>query len=67
MHELGLGTHGLQGEGVDVARDVWVMDGTCIIVGIIVVIGDGACHCCDTCDVLLPPLLPPRVRVSLGR
>ena len=66
-HESGLGTHGLQGEGMDVALDVCVVDGMCVVVGIIVVIGDGACHCCDTCDMLLPLLLPPRARVLSGR
>ena len=65
--ELGLGMHGLQGEGMDVAWDAWVMDRTCVIVGVIVELGDGACHCCEACDMSLPPLLLPRVRVSLGR
>ena len=65
--ELGLGTHGLQGEGVDVARDACIVDRTCVVVGIIVVIGEGAHHRCDACDVSLPPPLPPRVRVSSGR
>ena len=65
--ELGLGMHGLQGEGVDVARDACVVDRTCVVVGIIVVIGEGARHRCDACDVSLPPPLLPRARVSSGR
>ena len=66
-HESGLGTHGLQGEGVDVARDAWVVGGTCVIMGIIVVISDGARRHCDACDMSLPPLLLPRARVSSRR
>ena len=64
MCESGLGMHGLQGEGVNVARDACIVDGTCIVMGVIVVIGNGACHRCDAHD-MLP--LPPRVRVSSGR
>ena len=33
--ESGLGTRGLQGEGVDVARDACVVDETCVVVGVI--------------------------------
>ena len=66
-HESGLGTHGLQGEGMDVARDMCVVDRTCVIMGIIVVIGEGACHHCDACDMSLPPPLLPRARVLSGR
>ena len=48
-------------------RDMWVVDGMCVIMGVIVVISDGAHHHYDACDVLLLLLLPPRVRVSSGR
>ena len=67
MCESGLGMHGLQGEGVDVALDACVVDRTCVVVGIIVVIGNRERHRCDACDVSLPLLLPPRARVLLGR
>ena len=49
------------------ARDAWVVDGTCVVMDIIVVINDGACHCSDACDVLLLPPLLPRARVLSER
>ena len=67
MCESGLGMHGLQGEGVDVARDACVVDRTCVVMGVIVVIGKGARHHCDACDMSLLLLLLPRARVSSGR
>ena len=50
MHESGLGMSGFQGEDVDVAQDVWVVDGTCVIVGVIAapaVLAAGASPVCS--------------------
>ena len=51
MCESGLGMHGLQGEGADVAWDVWVVDETCVVMGVIAapaVLAAGASPVCNS-------------------
>ena len=45
--------------GVWMGRDTCVVGEMCVIGGIVVVVGNGAHHHCDTCDVSLPVLRGP--------